>query len=70
MGKAGIAAAHDSGVATAPIERNKRAHYNPLAYELDGSWGQRGLAPRILAVFWLYGTAMAGCPGCMGPLWN
>ena len=24
---------------------------------------QRGLTPRILAVFWLYGTAMAGCVG-------
>ena len=28
---------------------------------------QRGLTPRILAVFWLYGTAMAGC---MGLLWD
>ena len=28
---------------------------------------QRGLTPRILAVFWLYGTAMADC---MGLLWD
>ena len=27
--------------------------------------GQRGLTPRILAVFWLYGTAMAGCIGLL-----
>ena len=26
---------------------------------------QRGLTPRILAVFWLYGTAMADCVGLL-----
>ena len=32
-----------------------------------GSGHQRGMTPRIFAVFWLYGTAVAGC---MGLLWG